>query len=100
MSKRASLKGRGVDIFTNPEESEQKTSTPARQHTGKPEQLIKSTFYLEAGAVEKLEKFWLDLRIKAKGKKISKSHIVSQALIKTIEDLKGQPLEKVLTHFD
>lgn len=99
MSKRASLKGKGKDIFF-PEESTQQDSTPSHQHTGKPEQLIKSTFYLEVGAVEKLEKFWLDLRIKAKGKKISKSHIVSQALIKTIEDLNGQSLEKVLAHFD
>jgi len=99
MSKRTSLKGKGKDIFF-PEEAEQQDSTPSHQHTGNTEQLIKSTFYLEAGAVERLEKFWLNLRLKAKGKKISKSQIVSQALIKTIEDLDGQPLEKVLGYFD
>lgn len=97
MSKRVSLKGKGADIYTNPEEpKDQQASIPSLQHTSVTIPLTKATFYLPSDEVEALDNFWMSLRKKSKNKKISKSLIVSQLINKAFHDLRGESEDKIL----
>lgn len=97
MSKRVSLKGKGADIYTNPEETkDQQASIPSHQRTSAVTPLTKATFYLPSDEVEALDDFWMSLRKKSKNKKISKSLIVSQLINKAFHDLRGESEDKIL----
>jgi len=96
MSKRTSLKGKGIDIFTNPEETKVRhTTTPAHQHTSKP--ATKATFYLTEQVIDGLDEIWMKVRRREKdGQKISKSSIVTRVLDKAIKDLRNKPVEDII----
>ncbi len=100
MSKRASLKGKGIDIFTNPEETKGRhVATPAHQHASKT--ATKATFYLNEQMIEGLDEIWMKVRRKEKdGQKISKSSIVRAVLDKAIKDLRNKPAEDIVELLD
>ncbi len=91
MTKRPSIKGKGADVFLSPEEQPQeeprtatrraaaKGASPANgRRKGEEEKRIMATFYLSPTLVDKLDRVWVERRLK--DRKVQKSHIVAEAL--------------------
>lgn len=89
MNKRPSIKGKGADVFFPQEGQSQEGRRTASRHTTKEapssngqkdveEKRIMATFYLPPDLVDKLDRVWVERRIK--DRKVQKSHIVAEAL--------------------
>ena len=87
MPKRVSIKGRELEAFFGPGQTEpvdQQGSTTAQQPTGEeasptPHALIKATFYLDQRSIDTLDELWLRLRKKGR-KSPSKSELIRSAI--------------------
>ena len=87
MAKRTRVKGKGAAIFLGEDKpASQPTNTPVKQHTGKPVNTSKATFYLPINLIDNLEDTWLSLRGKYKNKKVAKSEIAQIALEEIIKE--------------
>ena len=87
MAKRTRIKGKGAAIFLGEDKpTSQHTNTPLKQHTGKPVNTSKATFYLPIDLIDNLEDTWLSLRGKYKNKKVAKSEIAQIALEEIIKE--------------
>lgn len=84
MAKRASIKGKGADIFL----SEESHNATEYQNAKKAAKQVKATYFIESQTIDELEDLWLSLRRKFKGRKISKSKIVEIALNDLVENWK------------
>ena len=74
--KRPQIKGKGADVFfteSEPQEEEEKL-----QEKVKAEKRVMVTFYLPSSLVDKLDKVWIERRLK--DRKVQKSHLVADAL--------------------
>ena len=75
--KRASVKGKGADIFLSGQEGHQDESHKARAHK-------KATFYLPSDLLDRLDDAWLDLR--RLNRDVKKSDLVRTALTAALAD--------------
>jgi hypothetical protein len=89
--KRPQIKGKGADVFFQEEEGaivpEQSFHTPAppearQQRTPEKREMV--TFYLPPALVDKLDRAWIERRLK--DRKVQKSHIVTEALETYLKD--------------
>lgn len=87
MVKRTRVKGKGAAIFLGEDKpASQHTNIPVKQHTGKPVNTSKATFYLPVDLIDDLEDTWLSLRGKYKKRKVAKSEIAQIALEEIIKE--------------
>ena len=87
MAKRTRVKGKGAAIFLGDDKpASQHTIKILQQHTGKPVNTSKATFYLPIDLIDNLEDTWLSLRGKYKNKKVAKSEIAQIALEEIIKE--------------
>jgi hypothetical protein len=89
--KRPQIKGKGADVFFQEEEGatalEQAPHTPEAQEARQqrtPEKREMVTFYLPPALVDKLDRAWIERRLK--DRKVQKSHIVTEALEAYLKD--------------
>ena len=79
MTKRQTIKGKGVEIFLGKETAEKKeVKIPRKEYTNK------ATFYLPADLLNRLDLLWMNLR-KA-NRKLRKSHLVRELLEKSLKE--------------
>ncbi len=90
MAKRASLKGKGAEIFLGSEEERQEVR-PAR----KPHQ--KATFYFPPELLEALDNVWLELR--RVNRSVTKSELVAAALRSALDQHTKDPKSSPFSHF-
>jgi hypothetical protein len=104
MPKRKSIKGKGTDIFFEGDDKDEKKKTgkPANQPTRTPAYqptspaVGKATFYLPTDLIDELDEVWMNLRRKARAKKVAKSQIVTLALRETLEGWREDEYNEVL----
>jgi uncharacterized lipoprotein len=89
--KHPNIKGKGADVFFQEEEGAappgQSSQAPdvqeaRRQRTPEKREMV--TFYLPPALVDKLDRAWIERRLK--DRKVQKSHIVTEALEAYLKD--------------
>ncbi len=92
VKKRASLKGKGADIFLGP--AERGESQPRPKATSQPHQ--KATFYFPPEVLQDLDQVWLDLR--RVNRNVKKSDVVAAAVRATLAQHAKDPKTSPLAH--
>lgn len=90
--KRATMKGKGADIFLGTEREEQQEV--GREHKPVPQPNQKATFYFPPEILQKLDKTWLEFR--RTNKDVKKSDLVATALSAALEKHAANPKNSVL----
>jgi hypothetical protein len=87
------IKGKGSDVFLDDLTPQEGTDAPApepadqsaqRRPQAKEEKRVMVTFYLPPALVDKLDRTWVEQRLK--NRKVQKSHIVTEALEAYLKD--------------
>ncbi len=81
MGKRASIKGKGMDIFIPSKEEKQEAVMTDKSHA-------KATFYLPQSLLDRLDLAWIKQRMRQRG--LTKSYFVESMLTKELKEYEAR----------